>query len=78
FPLNNQTHTMDAIKNTVNQATESVQGAMYGASKQGNEEIAKGNTDANATTRLTAGKDAISDKLDEKKHDTKADVYANK
>ena len=32
-------------------------------------EIAKGHTDASATTRLTAGKDAISDKLDEKKHD---------
>ena len=32
-------------------------------------EIAKGHTDASATTRLTAGKDAISDKVDEKKHD---------
>ncbi|KAM0799905.1 glucose-repressible protein Grg1 [Usnea florida] len=69
---------MDAVKNTFNQASESVQGAMSGASKQGNEEIAKGHTDASATTRLTAGKDAISDKVDEKKHDTKADVYANK
>ncbi|KAF6221918.1 hypothetical protein HO133_001886 [Letharia lupina] len=69
---------MDTIKNTVNQASESVQGAMSGTSKQGNEEVAKGHTDANATTRLTAAKDAASDKIDEKKHDTKSDVYANK
>ncbi|KAL9076138.1 MAG: hypothetical protein Q9161_001185 [Pseudevernia consocians] len=60
---------MDAIKNTVNQASESVQGAMSGTSKRGNEEIAKGHTNANATTRLTAAKDAVSDKVDEKKHD---------
>ncbi|CAF9932577.1 Glucose-repressible protein [Imshaugia aleurites] len=69
---------MEAVKNTVNQASESVQGAMSGASKQGNEEIAKGHTNAGATTRLTAAKDAVSDKVDEKKHDTKSDVYANK
>ncbi|KAF6231080.1 hypothetical protein HO173_010780 [Letharia columbiana] len=69
---------MDSIKNTVNQASESFQGAMSGTSKQGNEEVAKGHTDANATTRLTAAKDAASDKVHEKKHDTKSDVYANK
>lgn len=32
-------------------------------------EIAKGNTNANATTRATAAKDMVSDKFDEKKHD---------
>lgn len=32
-------------------------------------EVAKGHTDANATTRLTAAKDAASDKVHEKKHD---------
>ncbi|CAF9905350.1 MAG: hypothetical protein ALECFALPRED_000228, partial [Alectoria fallacina] len=60
---------MDALKNTVNQASESVQGAMSGASKEGNKEVAKGHTNASATTRLTAAKDMASDKLDEKKHD---------
>lgn len=32
-------------------------------------EVAKGHTNASATTRLTAAKDAASDKVDEKKHD---------
>ena len=34
-------------------------------------EVAKGHTNANATTRLTAAKDAVSDKVDEKKHDVR-------
>ena len=34
-------------------------------------EIAKGHTDASATTRATAAKDAMSDKVDEKKHDVR-------
>ncbi|KAL2049365.1 hypothetical protein ABVK25_010375, partial [Lepraria finkii] len=68
---------MDSIKNTINQASESIQGTASGASKQGNEEIAKGHTNASATTRMTAAKDAISDKIDESKHNTKSDVYAN-
>ncbi len=38
-------------------------------------EIAKGHTDANATTRLTAAKDAVSDKVDEKKHDVRPIHY---
>ncbi|KAL2047646.1 hypothetical protein N7G274_000688 [Stereocaulon virgatum] len=69
---------METIKNTVNQATESIQGAASGASKEGNKEIAKGHTDASLSTRATAAKDAVSDKMDESKHNTKSDVYANK
>ena len=33
------------------------------------QEIAKGHTDASASTRMTAAKDAVSDKIDEQKHD---------
>ncbi|MCJ1278452.1 Glucose-repressible protein [Puttea exsequens] len=69
---------MDAIRNTVNQASEKIQSAGAGASKQSNEEIAKGHTNASVSTRATAAKDALVDKKDEKKHDTKGEVYANK
>ena len=34
-------------------------------------EVAKGHTNASATTRMTAAKDALSDKVDEKKHDVR-------
>ncbi|KAK0508581.1 hypothetical protein JMJ35_008857 [Cladonia borealis] len=70
--------TAHSIRNTINQASENIQGAASGASKQSNEEIAKGHTNAGASTRMTAAKDALSDKVDESKHNTKADVYANK
>ena len=38
---------------------------------QPSSEVAKGHTDASATSRLTAAKDAASDKVDEKKHDVR-------
>lgn len=41
---------MDSIKNTVNAATEKVQEATSGASKQANKEVAKDNN-ANVGTR---------------------------
>lgn len=33
---------------------------------------------ASASTRATAAKDMVGDKIDQKKHETKADVYKNK
>ncbi|KAG5984266.1 hypothetical protein E4U55_005424 [Claviceps digitariae] len=65
---------MDSVKQAANYVSETVQGAVSGASHETNKEVAK---DSNATlgTRLTAGKDAISDKIDQKGHDTKADVH---
>ncbi|KAI4162840.1 MAG: hypothetical protein LQ342_003557 [Letrouitia transgressa] len=65
---------MDTVKNLANQAQESIQGATSGASKEANKEVAKDN-DASLRTRAEAGKDAISDKLDETSHNTKADTH---
>lgn len=46
--------------------------------QEGNKEIAKGNTDASLGTRAEAAKDAVSDKLDESKHDSKAELHKQK
>lgn len=40
-------------------------------------EVAK-DSNASASTRATAAKDAVSDKIDQKKHETNAEVYKNK
>ncbi|KAL7899710.1 glucose-repressible protein Grg1 [Trichoderma sp. SZMC 28014] len=65
---------MDTIKNTVNYVSESVQGAVSGASKETNKEIAK-NDNVSVGSRLTAAKDALGDKVDETAHNSKADAH---
>jgi hypothetical protein len=65
---------METIKNAANYVSESVQGAGAEASKEGNKTVAK-DGNANASTRLTAAKDAVVDKKDESSHNTKADVH---
>ncbi|GAA6017463.1 hypothetical protein JCM10207_008235 [Rhodosporidiobolus poonsookiae] len=71
--------TLESIKNTasdaINYASETVQEYTSGASKEGNKEIAKGNTDASLTDRVSAGFNAAGDKIDESKHSGKADAY---
>ncbi|KAK8044382.1 hypothetical protein PG993_004406 [Apiospora rasikravindrae] len=48
--------------------------AVSTGSKEANKEVAKdGNADV--TTRLSAAKDAVGDKVDEQKHNTSADVH---
>ncbi|GAA5902481.1 hypothetical protein JCM6882_002764 [Rhodosporidiobolus microsporus] len=73
------TSTVDSIKNTVSDAanyvTETVQEYTAGASKEGNKEVAKGNTDASLTDRASAALDAGGDKLQESKHSAKAEGY---
>ncbi|KAI9151762.1 Glucose-repressible protein [Paramyrothecium foliicola] len=80
-PHTNQTNqppsiTMDSIKQAANYVSESVQGAVSGASKEGNKQIAK-DSQAPVGTRLTAAKDAASDKISETGHDNKADAHKN-
>ncbi|KIV79266.1 hypothetical protein PV11_06834 [Exophiala sideris] len=65
---------MDAIKNTVNYVSESIQGAGSTASKEANKNVAK-DSNANISTRAQAAGDAIGDKFDEQAHDRKADVH---
>ncbi|OJJ56399.1 hypothetical protein ASPSYDRAFT_91659 [Aspergillus sydowii CBS 593.65] len=65
---------MESIKNTVNYVSETVQGAGAGASKEVNKEVAKDNN-ADIATRVTAAKDALFDKKDEKTHEVQADVH---
>ncbi|KAL2203296.1 hypothetical protein CC79DRAFT_1373440 [Sarocladium strictum] len=65
---------MESIKQAANYVSETVQGATSGASKEANKQVAKdGNVDA--STRLTAAKDALGDKVEESGHNSKADVH---
>ncbi|KAJ5633905.1 Glucose-repressible protein [Penicillium herquei] len=65
---------METVKNAANYVAESVQGTGATASKEANKNVAK-DSDAGLGTRAQAAKDAVSDKVDETKHDTKADVH---
>ncbi|PWN86593.1 glucose-repressible protein [Acaromyces ingoldii] len=69
---------MQTVKDAANYVSESVQQATSTASKEGNKEIAKGNTDASLGTRAEAAKDAVGDKIDESKHDSKAELHKQK
>ncbi|KAI1503618.1 glucose-repressible gene protein [Biscogniauxia marginata] len=64
---------MDKIQNAANYVSDTVKGAANTASKEGNKEVAKDNN-ASLGTRATAAKDAVGDKVDEKKYNTSADV----
>jgi len=64
---------METVKNAANYVTESVQGAGSTASKEANKHVAK-DGDASLSSRATAAKDAVGDKVDETSHNTKADV----
>ncbi|VUC20842.1 unnamed protein product [Clonostachys rosea] len=65
---------MESIKQGVNYVAETVQGAVSGASKETNKEIAK-DSNVNVGTRLTAAKDAVGDKVDESAHNGKAEAH---
>ncbi|KAK4701090.1 hypothetical protein P7C70_g5147, partial [Phenoliferia sp. Uapishka_3] len=64
----------DTIGGAINYASESAQSVLSGASKEGNKEVAKGNTDASLTDRASAAFKAGGDKLDETSHDAKAEA----
>ncbi|KAG5928875.1 hypothetical protein E4U53_002572 [Claviceps sorghi] len=66
--------TMETVKQAADYVSESVKGAVSGTSHEANKQVAK-DSDANVTTRLTAAKDAVGDKIDQKGHDAKADVH---
>ena len=51
-------------------------GAVNTGSKEANKEVAKDNN-ADVSTRLSAGKDALGDKVDEKKHNVSAETVSN-
>jgi hypothetical protein len=50
--------------------SDSVKGAASQASSTVNKEVAK-DSDASISTRVTAAKDAVSDKIDQKSHDVR-------
>ena len=58
---------MDTIKNAANYASDKVNEAASGASKETNKQVAK-DSDAPLGTRATAAKDALGDKVDEHSH----------
>ncbi|SLM36432.1 Glucose-repressible protein Grg1 [Lasallia pustulata] len=64
---------METVKNAASYVSESVQGGGATASKEANKNVAK-DSDASLTSRASAAKDAAGDKMDETKHNTKADV----
>lgn len=55
-------------------ASEQVQKATSGTSKEANKEVAK-DSNANVGTRLSAAKDAVGDKVNESGHDAKAEAH---
>merc|ERR1712061_180473 len=65
---------MESIKQAANYVSESIQGATSGASKEANKEVAK-DPNVNVSTRATAAKDAVGDKVEQHGHDAKADVH---
>ncbi|KAK0385383.1 hypothetical protein NLU13_7859 [Sarocladium strictum] len=65
---------METAKQAVNYVSETVQGAVSGASKETNKEIAK-DSNASIGTRASAAKDALGDKMDESAHNNKAEVH---
>ncbi|KAJ9612364.1 hypothetical protein H2200_003961 [Cladophialophora chaetospira] len=66
---------MDTIKDTANYVGDKASELTSGASKEANKNVAK-DSDASLGTRASAGKDAVSDKLDESKNS--ASATANK
>merc|ERR1712186_273478 len=68
------TTTMESVKQAANYVSESVKGTGATASKEANKDVAKDN-DAGVGTRAQAAKDAVSDKMDETSHNTKADAH---
>ncbi|CEJ81112.1 Putative Glucose repressible protein Grg1 [[Torrubiella] hemipterigena] len=65
---------MESIKQAANYASEQVQKATSGVSKETNKEVAK-DSNASVGTRLNAAKDAVGDKIDESKHDAKGEAH---
>jgi len=68
---------MQTVKDTINSVSETIQGSAATASKEGNKEVAK-DSNASVGTRLTAAKDAASDKMDESSHNSKSEAYSQK
>ncbi|KAL9099010.1 MAG: hypothetical protein Q9163_005430 [Psora crenata] len=68
---------MDTLKDKANSLSESVQGAVAGTSKDANKHIAKDGNNP-TSTRVTAAKDMVVDKKDQKVHQTNADLYDKK
>jgi hypothetical protein len=60
-----------------NYVSESVQGSGATASKEANKETAKSDN-ASLSTRATAAKDAVGDKMDESSHNAKGEAYKEK
>ncbi|KAJ5291628.1 glucose-repressible protein [Penicillium angulare] len=65
---------METVKQAANYVAETVQGSGATAEKEANKTTAK-NSDASVTTRAQAAFDAAGNKIDEQKHDVKADVH---
>merc|ERR1712080_536205 len=63
------------LSDAANYVSETIQGKSAESKKEGNKEIAKGNTNASIGDRISAGVDAIGNKADESKHDSKAEAY---
>jgi hypothetical protein len=69
----------NAVTNAVNYVSETVQGKSAEAEKEANKEKAKGNVPGQDSVgdRISGATSAISNKLDESKHDTAASANKN-
>ncbi|KDN42397.1 Grg1 protein [Tilletiaria anomala UBC 951] len=65
---------METVKNVANYVSESVQGAISQGSYETNKAVAK-DSNASIGTRISAGVDAINDKIEQKGHEAGADLH---
>ncbi|KAF4125570.1 Protein of unknown function (DUF2823) [Geosmithia morbida] len=65
---------METAKQAVNYVSETIQGTSAQASKEANKNVAK-DDNANLSTRASAAKDAVGDKLDQTGHEGKAESH---
>ncbi|PRQ70509.1 hypothetical protein AAT19DRAFT_11258, partial [Rhodotorula toruloides] len=63
------------VSDAANYVSETAKEWTSGASKEGNKEVAKGNTDASLTDRASAGLSAVGDKMQEERHSGAAAGY---
>ncbi|MCJ1229994.1 hypothetical protein MMC12_006665 [Toensbergia leucococca] len=64
---------MDTVKDSAQYVVDSAKSATSGASHEANKAVAK-DSDASLSTRATAAKDSVGDKVDQKSNDASAEV----
>ncbi|CEH14691.1 Glucose-repressible protein Grg1 [Ceraceosorus bombacis] len=68
---------MQTVKDAVNNVSETIQGKGHEASAEANKGVAK-DSNASLGNRAEAAKDYVGDKIDQNKHEGKAELHEQK